>query len=60
ARKRGIVKFGRPKANIPDNWYEILLRVHSGEIKSTEAMKILNLKKSTYYKLRKLYPLRFK
>lgn len=58
ARKRGTVKFGRPKANIPDNWYEILSQVHSGEIKSTDAMRILNMKKSTYYKLRKLYPLK--
>lgn len=56
AKKRGTVKFGRPKLKIPKGWYETLKRVNSSEIMAVDAMKILNLKKSTYYHLRKLYP----
>ncbi|RXI50216.1 recombinase family protein [Clostridium tetani] len=44
---------GRPKAKYPDNWNEIYNRWHNGEIKAVEAMELLELKKSTFYKLAK-------
>lgn len=46
---------GRPKAKYPDNWNEIYTRWHNGEIKAVEAMDLLELKKSTFYKLVKKY-----
>lgn len=57
AKKRGTVKFGRPKLEIPNGWYETLYRVNTGDIKAVDAMNILNIKKSTYYHLRKMYPI---
>lgn len=55
AIKKGV-KFGRPKLLPPDGWTETLRRVESGEIKAVEAMRVLQMKKSTYYLMRKRYP----
>ena len=52
AHKRGT-KFGRPKVEVPEMYDEIMYKVDKGEIKPTDAMKILHLPKSTYYKLSK-------
>lgn len=46
---------GRPRAKYPDNWKEIYTRWQKGEIKAVEAMDLLELKKSTFYKLVKKY-----
>lgn len=46
---------GRPKAKYPDNWKQIYTRWQNGEIKAVEAMELLGLKKSTFYKLVKKY-----
>ena len=42
---------GRPGAVYPDNWDEVYEKWQSGEITAVAAMKQLNLKKSTFYKL---------
>ncbi|MGN1358678.1 MAG: recombinase family protein [Bacilli bacterium] len=54
AKEKGI-KFGRPKAEYPVLWDEIYKKWKNGEIKAVEAMKSLNLKKTTFYKLVKEY-----
>lgn len=46
---------GRPKAKYPDNWLQVYTRWQNGEIKAVEAMDLLELKKSTFYKLVKKY-----
>ncbi|MBQ8982449.1 MAG: recombinase family protein [Lachnospiraceae bacterium] len=51
--KRRNVKFGRPVYQIPDNYTEIMEMVDRGILRPTEAMKKMNMSKSTYYKMRK-------
>ena len=46
---------GRPKAEFPDNWEEVYNRLENKEITAKKAMEELNLKKTTFYKLIKLY-----
>lgn len=53
AKEKGV-KFGRPEIRYPDNWAVIMQRVKNGEITSVRAMQLLGLKKTSYYKLRKL------
>ncbi len=47
------VKFGRPQATKPANFDEVVKKVENGEITAVQAMKKLNIKKTTYYKLLK-------
>lgn len=47
------VKFGRPRLKIPDNYDKVMYQVDNGEIRPVDAMKILQLTKSSYYKLAK-------
>lgn len=54
AKEKGI-KFGRPKAEYPILWDEVYKKWKNGELKAVDAMKILNLKKTTFYKLVKAY-----
>ena len=42
---------GRPKADYPENWDDVYRRWKRGEITAKNAMSILNLKRSTFYKL---------
>lgn len=42
---------GRPKADYPENWDDVYGRWKRGEITAKNAMSILNLKRSTCYKL---------
>ena len=42
---------GRPKADYPENWDDVYGRWKWGEITAKNAMSILNLKRSTFYKL---------
>ena len=53
AKQSGNVKFGRPKAEKPANWNEIIKKWNNGEITAVEAMKETGLTKSTFYKLAK-------
>lgn len=48
------VKFGRPQVQVPEEWERVIAMVKNKEITSVEAMSLLNLKKTTYYKLRKM------
>ena len=54
AKDRGI-KFGRPRATFPFLWADIYPKYKAKEITGVDAMKILNLKKTTFYKLVKEY-----
>lgn len=45
--------YGRPKVTKPSNWDEIIVRVNSKEITAVQAMRLLGLKKSSFYKLLK-------
>lgn len=51
AKKNPDIKFGRPKAEKPDNWDKVITKWRNGEIKAVEAMKELNMPKATFYKL---------
>lgn len=42
---------GRPRAQVPDNWDEIIALWRSGDITAVEAMRRTGLKRSTFYKL---------
>ena len=48
------VKFGRPQVQVPEEWERVIAMVENKEITAVEAMSLLNLKKTTYYKLRKM------
>lgn len=56
ARARGV-RFGRPVVAKPEGYDAVMRSVSSGEITSVEAMRRLGLRKTSYYKLRQLYPL---
>lgn len=49
AKEKGI-SFGRPKIQKPINWNEIILKHLNKEITAKEAMKLVNVTKSTFYK----------
>lgn len=51
AKKNPDIKFGRPKAEKPDNWSKVITKWKSGEIKAVDAMKELDMPKATFYKL---------
>lgn len=46
---------GRPAAQYPENWKEVYTQWKSKKITSVKAMKLLNLKKNTFYNLIKRY-----
>ena len=49
------VKFGRPRVQIPNNFYDVCNQWKSGKITATEAMKLTGLKRTNFYKLVKQY-----
>jgi len=49
AKVRGVA-FGRPAVSKPKDYDAVVSRVRAGEITSVEAMKILGMKRSSYYK----------
>lgn len=51
AMKKNI-KFGRPSINKPENFDSVITQVDSKEISVSEALKTLNISRSTYYRLR--------
>lgn len=46
-------EYGRPKAQKPDNWNEVITSWKNGEITAVKAMELTGLKKTTFYKLAK-------
>ena len=54
AKAEGKYKGGKPKAK-PDKWEEVIARWRSGEIQAVEAMKELNVKHATFYRMVKRY-----
>lgn len=55
AKERGVT-FGRPAVEKPANYEVVMAKVSSGEISAVKAMQILGLKRTSFYKLKKLYP----
>ena len=51
AAKKKNVKFGRPKINTPDNWNDISAQVKAKELTVSQAIKLLNISRSSYYRL---------
>ena len=49
AKKRGIVKFGRPKAEIPDTFKKAYKLYKDKSITLKEAMAMTGMPKSTFY-----------
>ena len=54
AKDKGV-KFGRPKVDFPPLWADVYPKYKAKEITGVEAMNMLNLKKTTFYKLVKEY-----
>ena len=54
AKSKGVT-FGRPTIRKPENYELVMGQVTSGEITAVQAMKMLGVKKTTFYKLKKLY-----
>lgn len=51
AAKKKNVKFGRPKVAVPDNWNDISKQVKAKELTVSQAIKILNISRSSYYRM---------
>ena len=49
------VKFGRREIDYPKNWDSVIQLVDNKQINNLEAMQMLGLKKTTFYKLLKAY-----
>ena len=54
AKAKGVV-FGRPKYRLPDNFKEIVHKYHKKEISHIEAINMLGLKRSTFFKYANQY-----
>lgn len=54
ARNKGVV-FGRPTVTKPENYEAIMEKVSKGEITAVQAMKMMGVHKTTFYKLKKQY-----
>ena len=54
AKEKGV-HLGRPKTEYPDNWGDVYSRWKKKSITGVQAMKELNLKRTTFYKLVDLY-----
>lgn len=57
AKKKGIYK-GRKRIDFPKDWEEIYKKYKTREITGNKAMEILNLKRTTFYKLKKEYEIK--
>lgn len=54
AKSKGV-QFGRPKANFPEGWENVYTQWKANNITAVKAMDLLDLKRTTFYKLVKLY-----
>ena len=50
--KKKNVKFGRPRIDIPDNWSSVCAKVKAKELTVSQAIKILNISRSSYYRMK--------
>ena len=50
AKAKGV-RFGRPATQYPDNFDEVYKECKAGKIKAVEAIKKMNLKKSSFYNM---------
>lgn len=50
AKAKGVA-FGRPRVVKPENWDEVMRHVKNKDITSVQAMELLGLRKTSYYKL---------
>ena len=50
AKEKGA-ELGRPKAQKPENWDSVIAEIKAGNITATKAMEMLNMKRTTFYKL---------
>jgi len=48
-------RYGRPNLKVPENFVEVYKKVQAGNMKPFDAIERLGMKKSTYYKYKKLY-----
>lgn len=51
AAKNKNVKFGRPKVAVPDIWNSICEKVAAKELTVSQAIKLLNISRSSYYRI---------
>ena len=51
AAKGNGVTLGRPKAEKPDNWEEVIKEWQAGKITAVKAMELTGTKRTTFYKL---------
>ena len=47
--------YGRPAITLPDNYIEVMDRWLNGKITANAAMGLMGLRRTTFYKLAKLY-----
>ena len=50
AKEKGA-ELGRPKAQKPENWDSVIAEMKAGNITATKAIEMLNMKRTTFYKL---------
>lgn len=55
AAKRKNVRFGRPPAPLPDNWEKVVQTVKRGEMRPVDAMRVLGMSRSSFYRLASQY-----
>ena len=55
AKKKGNVYKGRKSISLPQNWEQVYNKYKTREITGTKAMEMLNLKRTTFYKLKSEY-----
>lgn len=51
AAKRKNVRFGRPPVPLPENWQDVMATVQRGEMRPVDAMRILGISRSHFYRL---------
>ena len=53
AAKRKNVRFGRPPKTLPENWREVMTAVKRGEMRPVDAMRVLGVSHSRFYRIYK-------
>ena len=53
AAKRKNVRFGRPPKPLPENWREVMATVKRGEMRPVDAMRVLGVSHSRFYRIYK-------
>ena len=55
AAKKKNVRFGRPPKPLPDNWEKVVRAVKRGEMRPVDAMRELEMSRSSFYRLASQY-----